>query len=229
MDKYSVSSSRWGWRQLFTGVVLMSLASAPAADQTAAPYKNPNLPVEERVKDLIGRMTVEEKARQLDMYYGCESLVDKNQTIDNHTHAKPDAVFDPQFAEKNLGNLGAGSVHDLYPSPKLYNTVQSWVTKSSRLGIPALFIEEGLHGYMGYNQTVFPQSINLATTWNPELARKTGAAIAAEARACGVDMILAPVLDVARDPRWGRVEEDFGEDPFLSGQLGLANVRGTSR
>jgi beta-glucosidase len=77
--------------------------------------------------------------------------------------------------------------------------------------------------------SVFPQSVNLAATWNPDLARKTGAAIAAEARAHGVHMILAPVLDIARDPRWGRVEEDFGEDPFLSGQLGLANVRGTSR
>ncbi len=79
---------------------------------------------------------------------------------------------------------------------------------------------------MGYDQTVFPQSVNLAATWNPDLARKTGAAIAAETRAHGVDMILAPGLDIARDPRWGRVEEDFGEDPFLSGQLGLAYVRG---
>ena len=98
--------------------------------------------------------------------------------------------------------------------------------KSNRLGIPALFIEEGLHGYMDNDETVFPQSINLASTWNPELARQTGAAIAAQARANGVDMILGPVLDVARDPRWGRVEEDFGEDPYLTGQLGLAYVEG---
>jgi beta-glucosidase len=160
------------------------------------------------------------------MYNGCESLVDMSQTIDQHTHAKPDAAFDPEFARKNLGDLGAGSIHDLYPSPRLYNKVQAWVIQSSRLGIPALFLEEGLHGYMGYGQTVFPQSVNLATTWNPELAKATGAAIAAEARADGVAMILAPVLDVARDPRWGRVEEDFGEDPYLSGQLGLAYVRG---
>jgi beta-glucosidase len=173
-------------------------------------------------------MTVEEKTRQLDMYFGCEDLLDtnKNQTIDHHTHAKSDAIFDPHFAETNLGGLGVGSIHDLFPSAKLYNTVQAWVIHSSRLGIPALFIEEGLHGYMSYNQTVFPQSVNLATTWNPNLAMKTGAAIAAEARAHGVDMILGPVLDIARDPRWGRVEEDFGEDPFLSGQLGLAYVQG---
>ncbi|HVU08341.1 MAG TPA: glycoside hydrolase family 3 N-terminal domain-containing protein [Verrucomicrobiae bacterium] len=197
-------------------------------DDSLLPYKNSALPVDERVKDLLGRMTVEEKARQLDMYYGCETLLSTNpdQTIDHHTHAKPNAVFDPQFALKNLGNLGVGSIHDLYPSARLYNTVQAWVIKSNRLGIPALFLEEGLHGYMAYDQTVFPQSVNLASTWNPKLARETGAAIAAEARANGVDMILGPVLDVARDPRWGRVEEDFGEDPYLSGQLGLAYVQG---
>ncbi|HTQ49186.1 MAG TPA: glycoside hydrolase family 3 N-terminal domain-containing protein, partial [Candidatus Acidoferrales bacterium] len=127
---------------------------------------------------------------------------------------------------KNLGTLGIGSMHDLYPRARLYNQIQDWIMKSNRLGIPALFIEEGLHGYMDFDETVFPQSINLATTWNPELARQTGAAIAAQARANGVDMILGPVLDVARDPRWGRVEEDFGEDPYLTGQLGLAYVEG---
>jgi len=198
------------------------------AQDAPPPYKNPNLAVEARVADLLGRMTLEEKARQLDMYFGCEDLLDKNknQTVDHHTHAKPDAIFDPQFAEKSLGNLGAGSIHDIYPRAKLSNCIQEWVIKSNRLGIPALFIEEGLHGYMDYDETVFPQSINLATTWNPELARRTGAAIAAQARANGVDMILGPVLDVARDPRWGRVEEDFGEDPYLTGQLGLAYVQG---
>ena len=87
-----------------------------------------------------------------------------------------------------------------------------------------MFIEEGLHGFD--TGTVFPAPIGLAATWNPEIARQTGAAIAAEARATGVDMILAPVLDLAREPRWGRVEEDFGEDPYLTGQLGLAYVRG---
>ncbi len=207
------------------GIIL--LAHAIFAQENPIPYKNPALSADERVADLLGRMTLEEKVRQLDMYYGCESLVDKKtQTIDQHTHAKPNAVFDPAFASRNIGSLGVGSIHDLYPSPRLYNTIQDWVIKNNRLGIPALFIEEGLHGYMAYHQTVFPQSVNLASTWNTELAKKTGAAIAAEARANGVAMILAPVLDVARDPRWGRVEEDFGEDPFLSGQVGLNFVLG---
>ena len=199
--------------------------TALLAQDTPPPYKTPILPVEVRVADLVGRMTVEEKARQLDMYYGCQDLLATNQyTI--RTHAKPDATFDPQMAEKNLGTGGVGSIHDLYPRAALYNQVQAWIIASNRLGIPALFLEEGLHGYMDHGETVFPQTINLATTWNPELARQTGAAIAAQARANGVAMILGPVLDVARDPRWGRVEEDFGEDPYLTGQLGLAYVEG---
>jgi beta-glucosidase len=203
------------------------MGEIPTAKAQGAPppYKNPDLAVAARVADLIGRMTLEEKARQLDMYFGCEAVLGTNQYT-GRTHAKPDAVFNPGMAETNLGTLGVGSIHDIYPRAKLSNRIQEWVMKSNRLGIPVLFIEEGLHGYMDNDETVFPQSINLASTWNPDLARQTGAAIAAQARANGVDMILGPVLDVARDPRWGRVEEDFGEDPYLTGQLGLAYVEG---
>ena len=199
--------------------------SPSKAQDASSPYKNPDLPVEARVADLIGRMTLVEKVCQLDMYFGCESVLETNQYT-GRTHAKPDAVFNPGMAETNLGTLGIGSIHDIYPRAKLSNRIQEWVMKSNRLGIPALFIEEGLHGYMDNDEIVFPQSINLATTWNTDLARQTGAAIAAQTRANGVDMILGPVLDVARDPRWGRVEEDFGEDPYLTGQLGLAYVEG---
>ncbi len=164
---------------------------------------------------------------QLDMYFGCEGFLHTND-YSNRTHANTDAVFDAQMAAKNLGTNGVGSVHDLYPRPALYNRAQAWIIASNRLGIPALFIEEGLHGYMDRDETVFPQSINLATTWNTNLARQTGAAIAAQARANGVAMVvLGPaVLDVDRDPRWGRGEEDFGEDPYLTGQFGLAYVEG---
>ena len=104
------------------------------AQDALPPYKNPNLPVEVRVQDLIGRMTVEEKARQLDMYPGCEDFIEKSQTIDQ-THAKADAMFDQAKAENALGHLGAGSIHDLYPYPELYNAIQSWVIKSNPLGI----------------------------------------------------------------------------------------------
>ncbi|HTF70993.1 MAG TPA: glycoside hydrolase family 3 N-terminal domain-containing protein [Edaphobacter sp.] len=94
----------------------------------------------------------------------------------------------------------------------------------NRLGIPALFIEEALHGYD--TGTVFPTPLGLAATWDSDVAEQTASSIAAEARSNAVDMILAPVLDLARDPRWGRVEEDFGEDPYLTGRMGLAYVLG---
>ena len=229
-----LSSNQACRRKVFSFLHLILLAAvlptgvfSLKAQDAVPPYKNPALPADTRVTDLIGRMTLEEKARQLDMYFGCESFLNADQRVtDSKTHARPDAVFNPALAEASLGTLGAGSIHDLYPRARLYNEVQAWVIKSNRLGIPALFIEEGLHGYMDYDETVFPASINLAATWNPDLARQTGAAIAAQARANGVAMILGPVLDVARDPRWGRLEEDFGEDPYLTGQLGLAYVEG---
>ncbi|HVH85524.1 MAG TPA: glycoside hydrolase family 3 N-terminal domain-containing protein, partial [Terriglobales bacterium] len=179
------------------------------------------MPIGLRVSDLLSRMTLEEKVRQLDLYSGARALVDKRS---DSTHATGDAIFLPDKAQSLWGSLGVGGIHDLYPSPEQSNAIQKWVIEHDRLGIPALFIEEALHGFD--TGTVFPAPINLAATWNPEIAQSTGAAIAAEARATGVGMILAPVLDLAREPRWGRIEEDFGEDPYLTGQLGLAYVRG---
>ncbi len=210
----------------FSVVMVLFSAALPvfsqkqAAVEAGAAYKNAKLPVEQRVKDLLRRMTLEEKARQLDMYAGVPDVVDKS--IDA-THAAPDAKSKGDL-DKLLGNLGAGSIHDMDANPALSNSIQQWVIAHNRLGIPALFIEEGLHGYN--DGTVFPTPLNLAATWDPEVAQKTGAAIAAEMRSQGVDMVLAPVLDLAREPRWGRVEEDFGEDPYLTGQMGLAYVRG---
>lgn len=226
-----------------------SFPAAPAPSGSSAPaargtYKDPSLPVETRVQDLLARMTVEEKARQLDMYAaltdGVQALAvwDANFLKNNASHlavatpSQPDldvktgkqAVFDPQAAAKMWGRLGVGAIHGLYPTPELANKIQQWLIENTRLGIPVLFVEEALHGY--FDGTIFPSPINLAATCNRSMARQTGAAIAAEARANGVGMILAPVLDVARDPRWGRIEEDFGEDPFLTGQMGLAYVEG---
>jgi beta-glucosidase len=191
---------------------------SPSAD---AVYRQADPPIEKRVEDLLGRMTLEEKVRQLDMYSGATALMSQHS---DSTHAAPDAAFLPDKAEQLWGDLGVGSLHDLNPTPEQSNTIQKWVIAHNRLGIPALFIEEGLHGFD--TGTVFPAPIGLAATWNPDISQQTGAVIASEARATGVAMILAPVLDLARDPRWGRVEEDFGEDPYLTGQMGLAWVRG---
>ncbi len=192
----------------------------PAPSRLPA-YKQSHLPIEVRVRDLVGRMTVEEKARQLDVYNGAERPLNYRRGV---IHPKRFIGFMLDQAKQVWGDAGVGAIHDLYSPAELSNTVQEWVVKNSCLGIPVMFIEEGLHGYPG--GTIFPTPIGLAATFNPEIAKGTGAAIAAEARANGVDMILAPVLDVAREPRWGRVEEDFGEDPYLTGQLGLAYVQG---
>jgi len=185
-------------------------------------YKDASASIDARVDDLIRRMTVPEKARQLDMYAGTAFV---SRKLDN-THTAKDATVNEDELNKELGSLGAGSIHDVYPTPAISNHIQKWVIDHDRLGIPVLFLEEGVHGFDGFGYTVFPCSINLAATFDADLAKQTGATIGAEARSAGVDMILGPVLDVAREPRWGRIEEDFGEDPYLSGALGASYVSG---
>jgi beta-glucosidase len=204
------------------GAALISAGAQRGADaQGTLIYRHAGAPIEKRIDDLLKRMTLEEKARQLDLYAAAGTLEDKHTGKD---HVAPDAAFLPDKAEQMWGSLGVGGIHDVYPTSVQSNAIQSWVIAHNRLGIPALFVEEGLHGFdLG---TVFPAPINLAATWNPDIAKRTGGAIAAEARSTGVGMILAPVLDLAREPRWGRIEEDFGEDPYLTGQMGLAYVQG---
>jgi beta-glucosidase len=207
-------------------VIGLSLGAMGAAEQKRSlegtpTYKKRDAGLEDRVKDLLARMTLEEKVRQLDLYSGALTLVDKHS---DETHATSDAMFLPNKAQALWGSLGVGAIHDIYATSAQSNALQQWVIAHNRLGIPALFIEEALHGFN--TGTVFPAPTNLAATWNRNLAERTGEAIASEARSTGVGMILAPVLDLAREPRWGRVEEDFGEDPYLTGQLGLAYVRG---
>ncbi len=223
------SPSRHTYRRglLLLAILLPSNKVTPLHSQTntsstqGALYRSAGAPIERRVNDLLRRMTLQEKVRQLDLYSGAAGLMDKQK---DPTHAAPDAAFVPSKAQQLWGSFGVGAIHDLYPTAEQSNAIQEWVIAHNRLGIPALFIEEALHGFN--TGTVFPAPVNLSATWNVDLAQQTGAAIAAETRATGVDMILAPVLDLARDPRWGRIEEDFGEDPYLTGQLGLAYVRG---
>ena len=211
------------WLVIVPPMVPMAAQSFGSQASPVPLYRQADAPIELRVDDLLKRMTLEEKVRQLDMYAGAKGLLDKQKTNDQN-HAAPDSAFVPEKADALFGSLGAGSIHDLYPFPQQANAIQQWVISHNRLGIPAIFIEEGLLGFD--TGTVFPAPINLAATFDPLVARQTGAVIAAEARVTGVHMILGPVLDLAREPRWGRVEEDFGEDPYLTGQLGLAYVQG---
>jgi beta-glucosidase len=216
----------------FFALALISGLAARAEDLSSAPYKQAGAPIEQRIQDLLGRMTVEEKARQLDLYSGAGTDAQGKDPIrildqvGDHTHSVADSKFLPDRAEQLWGALGVGAIHDLYPYPTLANAIQDWVIKHNRLGIPVLFFEEGVHGSNSYDETIFPAPINLGATWDTDMAHTTGAVIAAEMRARGIDMALGPVLDLAREPRWGRIEEDMGEDPYLTGQMGLAYVQG---
>ena len=182
------------------------------------PYKDKTLAVERRVQDLLSRMTLDEKIRQLDMYWGKEVA-----NMNGHEAAS----WDPQKTAAMLGVAGAGSVHDLYPlTAGVANDIQRYAMEKTRLGIPVLFIEEGLHGYSGLGSTSFPIPLQLSGAWDTVLLHDVGRAIATETRAHGVDMLLAPVLCLPRDPRWGRTEETYGEDTYLDARNGVAMVKG---
>ena len=186
-------------------------------------YKRSELSVSLRVRDLLARMTPEEKARQLDMFMGSDVIDHMRFGI----KMDADANVDPAKAAATIGELGCGVIHDFYPTrAEVSNDLQRWFRANTRLGIPVLLVEEGLHGFNRADSTVFPQCIGLGATFDPDLVERVGAAIAAEMRTVGVHLSLSPVLCLARDPRWGRAEETFGEDPWLAGSMGKAYVRG---
>ena len=196
-------------------------------DHTSPPlYKNPDYPIEERVRDLLSRMTLEEKARQMDQYHGCENFVDR--TFPNHSTAMArDGKLVMERVVERIGKEGLGCIHDFYPrNADPINELQKYAAEETRLGIPILFSEEALHGLGGPGNTIFPQIIGLASTFNPEIVRRVGVGIAAECRAYGIHESFSPVLDLARDPRWGRTEETYGEDTWLGSRMAVAMVRG---
>ncbi len=168
-------------------------------------------------------MMVEEKIRQLDMYWGKEVADMDGPKSDGHEAA----AWSEQKTAASLGTGGAGSIHDLYPlTADITNSIQRYAIERTRLGIPVLFIEEGLHGYSGLGSTSFPIPLQLSGAWDTALLYDVGRAIATETRAHGVDMLLAPVLCLPRDPRWGRTEETYGEDTYLDARNGVAMVKG---
>lgn len=192
---------------------LTSILCQSILGQTENDYRNPKLPVEERVNDLLSKMSLEEKVRQMDMYKG-EFFVDGQH-------------FSVEKAKNKIGNLGVGAIHDLYPeSANTVNEIQKFIIESNRWGIPALIMEEMLHGYMAEGSTAFPMNIGLGATWDTELLKKVGEVIGTEARAHGVHFGLGPNLDIGLEPRWGRIAETFGEDVYLVGELGTAMVQG---
>ncbi|MBI1176237.1 beta-glucosidase [bacterium] len=189
-------------------------------------YKNPALPPGKRVKDLLARMTLQEKAAQMMCVWQEKSqkLVDERGNFDL-------ATAKSHFRQKRgLGQVGrpsdAGGGLNARQTAELTNAIQKFFLEHSRLGIPVIFHEECLHGQAAREATSFPQPIGLGATFNPELVEELFTMTAHEARVRGTHQALTPVVDVARDPRWGRVEETYGEDPYLVTQMGIAAVRG---
>jgi len=191
---------------------------------TLPKYKNKNLSIKKRVKDLLARMTLEEKISQMLCIWGLKKtiLVDENGELNLSnidTHLKDGIGQIGRLSDTN-GGLTAVEMAELA------NTLQKFFVEETRLGIPIIFHEECLHGLAGKEATSYPQPIGMASTFNPELIEKIYTAIAEDARSRGAQQALSPVVDVARDPRWGRVEETFGEDPYLVSQMGIAAVKG---
>src|SRR5579859_4668350 len=209
----------------------LCIAAAGPAPARQALYQDPNAPVEARVEDLLGRMTLEEKvARMLCIWDEKSAAFDAKLELDPRKMAQkyPDGVG--QFARPSdaTGPVSPRLVpgRDVRATVRLVNALQRFALRHTRLGIPIMFHEEGLHGYAAVGATSFPQAIALASSWDPALVRAVNAVTAREIRARGVSEALTPVVDVARDPRWGRIEETYGEDPYLVSQMGLAAIRG---
>ena len=209
---------------LVVAAVLL-LSGAATAQQSARtkslPYRDARLPVERRVDDLLRRMTLEEKvAQMLSMWSG-------KTTITNAATRRFDPTHAPHWFRVGIGRIERPSDgHGAREEAEFTNAIQQWTRDSTRLGIPVLFHEEALHGIQGPEATSFPQAIALASSWNPELLERVFGTVSAEVRARGAHQVLAPVVDVAREPRWGRIEETYGEDPYLASRLGIAAVRG---
>ena len=190
------------------------------------PYKNAALPAGQRVADLTGRMTLEEKVAQLQTCRG-----DDPQAWDEQGNfvCGSDAPKLVHGAGAYF-NLPAFAKSGFNLPPRVWanrvNSLQKYIREKTRLGIPLFSFGEALHGFMATGGTSFPQAIALGSTWDPALVEQVFTVAALEASARGTRMVLSPVLDLARDPRWGRTEECYGEDPYLVSRMGLAAVLG---
>ena len=206
--------------------------SAAKKKKELLPYQNPQLSVEERVNDLIQRMTLEEKVGQLRCTLAWNYYTIKGKEV------VPSESFKQDIAEGHIGMLWGTYRADPWTQKSLENglnpelaakagnALQKYVIENTRLGIPLFLAEEAPHGHMAIGTTVFPTGFGMAATWNPALIERVGEVIGQEIRLQGGHISYGPVLDLAREPRWSRVEETMGEDPVLAGELGSAMVKG---
>lgn len=213
-------------------LVLSLFLTCALASAATVPYRDARLPVEERVADLLSRMTVEEKVGQLLCLMGWNSYVRQGDAV------ATTAEFRQQVKEQHVGMYWAVLRADPWTqktltsglNPRLavsaVNAMQRYATDSTRLGIPLLLAEEAPHGHMAIGATVFPTGLGMAATWSSRLMEQAGQVIGREVRLQGGHISYGPVIDLSRDPRWSRVEETLGEDPFLSGEMAAAMIKG---
>ncbi|WP_082474872.1 glycoside hydrolase family 3 N-terminal domain-containing protein [Sphingomonas sp. Leaf343] len=242
MTRPAANATDYGRRDLLRWSAGVSLATLmPAAVRAAAGlagplYRDARAPVDLRVRDLIGRMTLEEKVAQLiTLSTTKRDVMNADRGFDAAMAGKayPDGIG--QIARpsdrggaataNNTGTDVTGRWRKPADTIAFVNAGQAWA-RTTRLGIPILFHEESLHGYMAPEATSFPQAIALAGSFDRDLMTRVQAVIGREVRAHGTVLALSPVVDIARDPRWGRIEETFGEDPYLCGEMGVAAVLG---
>lgn len=192
------------------------LISAGSFAQKQQDYKNPSYPVEHRVQSLLNQMTLEEKISQM-RHIHAYSIMENGQ-LDK-------AKLNQMLNGKSMGFIEAITLPGK-ECQTLMNEVQKYMREKTRLGIPIFTVTESLHGSVHDGSTIFPQAIALGSTFNPDLAYAMTSSIARELKAQGITQSLTPVIDVCRDLRWGRVEECFGEDPFLVSRIGVSQVKG---
>lgn len=226
----SVESSCWiiGLAAFLLLVVPLQLAGQ-VADSL---YKSPSIPINERVDDLLDRMTRDEKIGQLsvllgwEMYQKTEKSVITSEAFREAVNKRPMGMLWGTFRADPWTKKTLKTGLNPESAARLSNMLQKYMVEETRLGIPLLLAEEAPHGHMAIGTTVFPTSIGQASTWNPALIRQMGAAIGEEVRLQGGHIGYGPVLDLAREPRWSRVEETYGEDHLLVSQMGVALVKG---
>ena len=194
-------------------ILMIALSIAGCRREKKPIYQDKSVAIENRVADLLSRMSLEEKIAQLDMYH--------------INHLATNGTLDKVKVDTMLNGMSTGSVHDFYPeSAAVSNALQKYIVENSPHGIPVLFIEEALHGYQGNQGTAFPTPIGMGSMWDVALMNKIGNAIAAESRSVGVTMVLAPTLGIGREPRWGRVQETYGEDAYHAARNAVAIIQG---
>jgi len=209
------------------GVTLLLAFSASTSNSqgTTPDYKNPKLSVDARVADLLKRMTIEEKVAQLTCLWQQRPEVRAAGDLStDRGDLSPEKA--QQVMKYGIGQIGRQRERKGPREGAAFaNSVQKWLAGNTRLGIPAMFHDEILHGHMAQGSTSFPQPISLANSWDLDLVTKVFTAAAQETRARGSHQVLGPNLDLARDPRWGRTEETYGEDPYLTSRLGVAVIK----